>query len=365
MTPDFTTKVNVAEHKLKEFGSWINASLIPESIKDLEERVELTQVDKDLSGLTLEESKTDLSRKPVEIFQMNIALYCNQSCTHCHVESSPKRKEEMTKEVIDRCLDLIESGRDTIHTVDITGGAPELMTHFRYLVESVRSINKEIEIIDRCNLTVLSEPGQEDLAEFLANNQCTVVASLPCYSRKNVNLQRGKGVFEKSVFGLLKLNSLGYGIDPNLNLHLVYNPIGPFLPPPQAALQAKYKEELRQDFQIEFNGLFTITNMPIKRFADFLHRRKELVPYMELLVNNFNPGAVSGLMCRNTLSVRYDGALYDCDFNQQLDLGLWKKTRSIFDLDTVKDMDQIPINTDAHCYGCTAGAGSSCQGATE
>jgi len=384
--PNLATKVAVAEHKLKDFGSWINESLIPESIKDLEERVKLNEEQEDISKLPLakriekrreldhmgipsfwehvEKANVDLSRKPVEIFQMNIGLYCNQSCTHCHVESSPKRKEEMDLRVIDRCLELIEEGKDTITTVDITGGAPELMTHFRYLVDGVRSISKDLEIIDRCNLTVLSEPDQEDLADFLRDSNITIVASLPCYSRKNVNLQRGKGVFEKSIYGLLKLNSLGYGVDESLKLHLVYNPIGPFLPPPQVSLEAKYKEELWEDFQIQFNGLFTITNMPIKRFADFLYRRGELVQYMELLVNNFNPGAVEGLMCRNTLSIRYDGQLYDCDFNQQLGLGLFQKSRSIFDLESLADMTSIPINTDAHCYGCTAGAGSSCQGAT-
>eukprot|EP00494_Astrolonche_serrata_P031207 UN31476 len=218
----------------------------------------------------MEKHKCDISRKPTEIFQMNIGLYCNQSCNHCHVESSPKRTEQMSKDIIDRCLELIEDGKDTIHTVDITGGAPELMKHFRYLVESVRKISDKIDILDRCNLTVLSEPDQEDLADFLKDNKVSVVASLPCYSKKNVNLQRGKGVFAKSIYGLLKLNSLGYGqIDSDLKLHLVYNPISPFLPPEQTALEAQYKKELDKDFGIQFNSLFTITNMPIKRFADF------------------------------------------------------------------------------------------------
>jgi len=352
----------------------------------MEERVELNEVEVNLKGLSVEERKlyrrdlsqmgvpdfwqkteeagTELTRKPVEIFQLNIGLYCNQSCTHCHVESSPKRFEQMDRKVIDRCLELISTGLDSITTVDITGGAPELMKEFRYFVTEVRKIAPNVEIIDRCNLTVLSEPGQEDLAEFLRDNRMTIVASLPCYSRKNVNLQRGKGVFEKSIYGLLKLNSMGFGIDPNLNLHLVYNPIGPFLPPPQAALQEQYKKELMEDFNIQFNNLFTITNMPIQRYADFLHRRKELVKYMELLVNNFNPTSVNGLMCRNTLNIKWDGMLYDCDFNQQMNLGLFDKGRSIWDIQSVRDMDEVPINTKEHCYGCTAGAGSSCQGAT-
>jgi len=388
ITPNFTTKVQVAEHKLKDFGSWINESLIPESIKELEERIELNEEEeyieekdltkrknnrRDLTKLGapnfwdfVEKKNVSLTRKPVEIFQMNIGLYCNQSCNHCHVESSPKRKEEMSLDVINRCLELIEQGKDTITTIDITGGAPELMTHFRYLVESVRKMSDKFEIIDRCNLTVISEPGQDDLVDFLKKHKVTVVASLPCYSRKNVNLQRGKGVFEKSIYGLLKLNAAGFGIEgSDQKLHLVYNPIGPFLPPEQKALQEQYKIQLKEDFEVQFNNLFTITNMPIKRFADFIHRRGDLVPYMELLVNNFNPAAVDGLMCRNTLSIKWDGTLYDCDFNQQLDLGFYNNpNKSIFNIKSIKEITDIPINTEAHCFGCTAGAGSSCQGAT-
>mmetsp|Transcript_12398 Transcript_12398/g.18104 ORF Transcript_12398/g.18104 Transcript_12398/m.18104 type:complete len:418 (+) Transcript_12398:264-1517(+) len=315
------------------------------------------------------------NRKPTEIFQLNIGLYCNQACNHCHVESSPKRTaEQMTLETARRCVDLLLSS-ETITTLDITGGAPELNPVFRFLVEEVRRERPDLEIIDRCNLTVLSEPEQEDLSEFLASHRVAVVASLPCYGEKNVNMQRGRGVFEKSIFGCTKLNAHGYGIDPALPFHLVYNPIGAFLPPEQGALEEQYKEELHREFGIRFNSLFTITNMPIKRFADFLHKRGELASYMELLVNSFNQGAVDGLMCRNTVSVGWDGRLFDCDFNQQLDIGLAcpppssptapsYQHKSVFDVGSLQELEAEPIAVDSHCYGCTAGFGSSCQGAT-
>jgi len=275
----------------------------------------------------------------------------------------------MNREVADRCLEVLRNSPH-IDTVDITGGAPELNTEFRYIVTEARKMGKTV--IDRCNLTVLLEPGQEDLADFLADNQVRVVASLPCYSEKNVNMQRGSGVFDKSIQALLNLNAKGYGRDPKLSLDLVYNPIGPFLPPQQEALEKKYKEELKTEFGIEFNSLFTITNMPIKRFADFLYRRGELQKYMELLVRNFNPGAVAGVMCTNTVSVRWDGQLFDCDFNQQLDIpttgnpipGANSKPLTVYDLKSTDDLQQVRIAIDNHCFGCTAGMGSSCQGAT-
>ncbi|CAM9257207.1 unnamed protein product [Ectocarpus fasciculatus] len=325
----------------------------------------------------IQEQGIKINRESSTIFQLNIGLFCNQACSHCHVESSPQRKEMVSKEVAERCIEIIKNS-PTVKTLDITGGAPELNDHFRYMVEEGRALG--LDVIDRCNLTVLQEPGQEDLAEFLAKNKVHVVASLPCYSPKNVNMQRGSGVFDRSIKGLVKLNALGYGKpDSGLQLDLVYNPIGGFLPPEQVALEDKYKEELDEAFGIKFNNLFTITNMPIKRFADFLYRRGELQEYMELLVRNFNSAACSGLMCKDTINVGWDGRIFDCDFNQQLELGMGtagtnagasEKLRaveegySIFDVDSVDDMQTTDIVLESHCYGCTAGNGSSCQGAT-
>eukprot|EP00300_Choanocystis_sp_HF-7_P008796 c16119_g1_i3.p1 GENE.c16119_g1_i3~~c16119_g1_i3.p1 ORF type:complete len:274 (-),score=74.54 c16119_g1_i3:126-947(-) len=272
----------------------------------------------------------------------------------------------MDKRTIDQCLKIVANS-PSVTTVDITGGAPEFHPNFRYLVESATALGKTV--IDRCNLTVLTEPGQEDLATFLAKHRVRVVASLPCYSSKNVNLQRGSGVFDRSIRALLELNELGYGRDPLLSLDLVYNPVGPFLPPPQAALQAKYKEELQQNFGIVFNELFTLTNMPIKRFADFLHRQGALQQYMSLLANSFNASTLEGLMCRDHVSVSYSGDVFDCDFNQQLLLPTLQHSSSkvgvsVFDLDTTDDLLQSNIQVNNHCFGCTAGQGSSCQGAT-
>ncbi len=265
-----------------------------------------------------------LKRKPPTILQINIGLYCNQACGHCHVESSPLRtKEMMTAETAAQCLELLKN-TPSIDTLDITGGAPELNEHFRYLVSTARAIRgKDLIIIDRCNLTVLQEPGQEDLVEFLKKNDVHVVASLPCYSAENVDTQRGSGVFERSIAALLALNDAGYGRNreededtdgPRLQLDLVYNPLGAFLPPPQEKLQVQYQEQLAENFGILFDQLFTITNMPIKRFADFLHRRGELAEYMDLLVRNFNPDTVEELMCLNTINVGWDGKvrLYEC-----------------------------------------------------
>eukprot|EP00953_Heterococcus_sp_UTEX-ZZ885_P029886 15826-Heterococcus_DN1.PRE.2 len=268
----------------------------------------------------LKNAELAVPRAASTILQLNIGLYCNQACSHCHVESSPQRTESMSREVADQCLAVLRAS-PAVSTLDITGGAPELNPQFRYLVQQACAAG--VEVIDRCNLTVLQEPGQEDLAEFLAENKVRVVASLPCYSSKNVNMQRGSGVFDRSIAGLKKLNALGYGIEGSgLSLDLVYNPLGAFLPPPQQDLELKYKEELMSTFGIQFNSLFTITNMPIKRFADFLYRRGELKEYMDLLVRNFNPAAVKGLMCKDTVSVGWDGRIYDCDFNQQMGLGM-------------------------------------------
>lgn len=297
-----------------------------------------------------------LNRRLPTVLQLNIGLYCNQACDHCHVESSPLRTTEMmTANTAARALELLLK-TPSIQTLDLTGGAPELNAQFRYLVSMARVIRPDIEIIDRCNLTVLQEPGQEDLIDFLKLHAVRVIASLPCYSSENVNQQRGNGVFERSIAALLALNEAGYGKDPTLGLDLVYNPLGAFLPPDQGKLEIAYKKQLDDNFGVLFNSLFTITNMPIKRFADFLHRRDELKDYMELLVRNFNPDTIDTLMCRDMISVGYDGKLFDCDFNQQLGYGLHDLT--VFDIESF-DLREYGIRSDNHCFGCTAGMGSS------
>jgi len=306
-----------------------------------------------------------LERKEPAILQINIGLYCNQACGHCHVESSPLRKQEMmTAETAAQCLKLL-AATPSITTLDITGGAPELNANFRYLVSMARQLRPDIEIIDRCNLTVLQEPGQEDLVDFLKEHRVRVIASLPCYSEENVDQQRGSGVFQRSIAALLALNEAGFGIpDSGLYLDLVYNPLGAFLPPEQEKLQTAYKQQLSDNFGILFDSLFTITNMPIKRFADFLHRRGELKEYMDLLVRNFNADTTQSLMCLDMVSVGYDGQVYDCDFNQQLGYsvavdGIHQSGVSVFDMQTLADMSKYKIRTDNHCFGCTAGMGSS------
>ena len=305
----------------------------------------------------LGDQKGVLHKRKLEILQVNVGLFCNQASAHCHVESSPKRTEMMSREVADRCLMLLESSEDT-HTLDITGGAPELCNEFRHLAKHASEMGKTV--IDRCNLTVLTEPKQEDLGEFLATHKIEIAASLPCYSRKNVNLQRGRGVFQRSIEGLKQLNELGYGrAGTGLILNLVYNPLGAFLPPDQTDLEAKYKHELMEDFGISFNSLFTITNMPIKRFSDFLLRRGELTDYMDLLVRNFNPDTMNNVMCGNLVSVNHDGRVYDCDFNQQLDIPLVGGARQVFDISHLDELTKKEVNTSNHCFGCTAGMGSS------
>ncbi len=310
---------------------------------------------------TIEEHGLTLDRRPLEILQVNVGKLCNQACHHCHVEAGPKRTEIMTLATMERLLVLLEE-TPSIHTVDITGGAPELNPHFRTFVTRIRALGRKV--MDRCNLTVLFEPGREGTAQFLADNQVQVVASLPCYSKKNVENQRGRGVFDKSILGLQKLNALGYGrADTGLELSLVYNPLGAFLPPPQTKLEQDYRRELKTLFDIDFNHLYTITNMPIKRFGDFLKRNNQWDEYMTLLVNNFNPAAVDGVMCRNLISIGWDGAIYDCDFNQMLEIPASFKAATIFDIPALKSLTQQPIALADHCYGCTAGAGSSCGGA--
>jgi len=255
-----------------------------------------------------------------------------------------------------------------IHTVDLTGGAPEMNPHFKHFVREARRMGKKV--IDRCNLVILSEPGYEEYAEFLAEQKVEIVASLPCYSSENVEEQRGQGVFDRSIAGLQELNALGYGIDPELTLNLVYNPNGAFLPGDQAELEAEYKRELKRAFDIVFNSLFAITNIPIARYSSYLKRNKMLDEYMQLLIDNFNPQSVNGLMCRDTINVGWEGEVYDCDFNQQLKLQLADKGEEAdvadlklhaWDVDLVR-FEELPIKTGPHCFGCTAGSGSSCGG---
>jgi len=301
-----------------------------------------------------------LRRAAVTTLQVNVGLRCDLACHHCHVEAGPKRREALDGRLADRILALLERTPE-IDTLDLTGGAPELNPHFRTLVQEARRLGRRV--IDRCNLTVLFESGQEDTPEFLAREGVAITASLPCYTAENVDGQRGKRVYERSLAALRRLNALGYA-EPGrgLALDLVYNPAGPSLPPQQAALEADYRRELGA-LGIRFDRLLTITNMPIKRFARDLARRGESEAYLALLVAHFNPETVGGLMCRSTLSVAWDGTLYDCDFNQALAIPAAAGPATLFELDDVNALQDGPIATAAHCFGCTAGAGSSCGGA--
>ena len=296
----------------------------------------------------------------IDTLQVNVGKLCNQTCTHCHVDAGPTRIEVMTRETAEAVLDVVRRYPE-LRTVDITGGAPEMNPHFEYLVERCRAMGRHV--MDRCNLTVFFVRGKQHLPQFLAGHQVEVIASLPCYLEENVDQQRGKGVYSRSIEALRLLNALGYGMEgTGLVLNLVYNPLGPKLPPPQAGLEADYRNELAKRFGIRFNRLYTITNMPISRFLDDLHRSGQYDMYMERLVASFNPDSVDGLMCRNLISVNWDGRLSDCDFNQMLDLpvdGAAPQTIHEFDLALLA---RRRVVTGLHCYGCTAGAGSSCGG---
>jgi radical SAM/Cys-rich protein len=302
-----------------------------------------------------------IRRGRLETLQINVGYRCNQSCTHCHVNAGPNRTEEMTGAVVDLVLDFLR--RQRVPTLDITGGAPELNPHFRRLVREARKLG--ITIMDRCNLTILEQPGQEDLAEFLAGNHVEVVASMPCYLRENVEQQRGKGVFDGSIRGLKRLNAIGYGHDPELPLHLVYNPQGPSLPPAQAALEVDYKRILREQHGIVFNKLYVLANMPIQRFGSMLITRGEFESYLGLLQDAHLDANLKGVMCRNLLSVDWQGYVYDCDFNQMLGLPMTRgQNRRVYLGDLLEEaIDGNPIRVAGHCYGCTAGQGSSCGGA--
>lgn len=328
---------------------------------------------------TLEENPGDLPRfkekvenigfyplKPtsVEILQINVGKMCNQVCKHCHVDAGPDRKEIMTWETMEQCLDVIR--KHPIQTVDLTGGAPEMNPNFRPFVEAIRAISADTEIIVRCNLTIiLANKKYYDLPEFFKKHNVTVVSSLPYYDASKTDRQRGDGVFDKSIKALQMLNAVGYGkADRKYQLHLVYNPNGAFLPGDQAALEHKFKDVLLKKFDITFNDLYAITNLPISRFLDYLVDSGNYEEYMEKLVDSFNPSAVAGVMCRNTVSVGWDGWLYDCDFNQMLELKVdTKNAKHIKDFD-IDQIESRSIIINEHCYGCTAGAGSSCGGST-
>ena len=300
-----------------------------------------------------------IKKENIETLQINIGLKCNQACKHCHVNSSPLRTEKMSYEIISLIPKVIEKYK--IKTLDITGGAPEMHPEFRNLITTLS--DKNIDIIDRCNLTIFFEDGFEDLPQFLAKNNVIVTASLPCYEKDNVELQRGYGVFDKSINALKILNDLGYGKQKDgLQLNLVYNPVNPILPPSQVILEEDYKRILFEKYNISFNNLYTITNMPINRYADSLNRENKLDSYYKLLKENFNKNNLENLMCKKTISVNWQGQIYDCDFNQQINLKGNKGPKTLSDLINKSFKFNYGVAVNEHCFACTAGAGSSCGG---
>ncbi len=332
------------------------------------EQVTLLESDEQTSGfqsILARHGCGALQAREISILQVNVGKVCNQTCTHCHVDAGPDRRENMSVEVVDACLRLLQSAN--IATLDITGGAPEMNPQFRRLAASARALG--CRVIDRCNLTILVAPGFTDLPEFLAEHQVEIVASLPCYLEANVDKQRGDRVFQRSLEALRRLNALGYGLpDSQLPLTLVYNPTGASLPPAQQRLEEDYRRELRSRYEIEFTRLFTITNMPISRFLADLLEGGKYESYMRKLVDAFNPATIDGLMCRSMLSVDWQGNLFDCDFNQMLDLRVASpRTTNILDLDeqSLNALRHRSIVTGKHCFGCTAGAGSSCSGSLQ
>ena len=302
-----------------------------------------------------------LNRRAIDVLQLNMWRHCNQACIHCHVEAGPTRKEMMSRETVDAVLAFL--ARTTIPTLDITGGAPELHADFDYLVESAVGLGRRV--MDRCNLTVIFEPGKEYLPDFFRRHRVELVCSLPCYTAEKVDQQRGKGTFDLSIRALKIFNELGYGKPASdLTLNLVYNPVGPHLPPPQEKLEQDYKRILRDRFGIEFNHLYCLTNMPITRYAMHLKLRGEYNRYVELLSANFNATTLDQVMCRNLISVGWNGSIYDCDFNQMLDLPIRDDAGRPLNISTLS-IEQVLSQTIAigdHCYACTAGAGSSCGG---
>jgi len=302
-----------------------------------------------------------LRRRPVTTLQVNLGYLCNLACLHCHVNAGPTRKELMSAEQIDLVVDFLRQQR--VQTLDLTGGSPEMNPHFRSLVERARALG--VTVMDRLNPTIVEEPGYEDLPEFFAQHRLELVASLPCYQEQNVDQQRGNGVFASSIRVLQRLNKLGYGVpDSGLTLNLVYNPLGPTLPPPQAALEADYKRFLGEEFGLAFNQLFSLANMPIKRFGSVLVSKGQFEPYMALLKGAHQDDNLDAVMCRDLISVDWQGYVYDCDFNQMLNLPLGDSEQRVHLRDLVNvDLNQRAIRVAEHCYGCTAGQGSSCGGA--
>jgi radical SAM/Cys-rich protein len=306
----------------------------------------------------IEAEDQDLKRLSLDTLQINVGKLCNQACHHCHVDASPIRTEIMDRKTVDHLIAFLSISN--VQTVDLTGGAPELNPHFRYFVEKIRDLG--IHVMVRCNLTVIYEPNLEDLPAFYKQHQIELVCSLPCYLEDNVDEQRGRGVYQKSIDALKTLNAIGYGQPgTGLLLHLVYNPVGASLPPDQDELERDYKRELKDRHNISFNRLYTITNMPIKRFADFLKRRGLYASYMETLVQNFNVHTLDNVMCRSLASIDWEGNLYDCDFNQMLDMHSFDQPKKIWDM-KAQDLIGEKIRVGNHCFGCTAGAGSSCGG---
>lgn len=310
---------------------------------------------------TLAQHALPLTRSRPRVLQINLGKLCNLTCVHCHVNAGPHRTEIMHSDCVDHILDWLANS--SIESLDLTGGTPEMIPDFRRLVIAARRMGKRV--MNRCNLTILNEPGYEWVADFHREQQVHLIASMPCYSPDNVNAQRGEGVFDSSIQALQTLNALGYGQHADLPLDLVYNPVGASLPPNQAELEADYKRELQKHFGLVFNQLFVITNMPIARFASYLKRQGHYQAYQQLLLENFNPASIEGLMCRDTISVDWEGRVYDCDFNQQLGLQQKVQGQPLYVWQLEEDRwQQRPILLGQHCYGCTAGQGSSCGGAT-
>jgi radical SAM/Cys-rich protein len=308
-----------------------------------------------------EDGLDPLTATNVEIFQINLGRLCNQVCKHCHVNAGPNRTEIMTRETMEECLSILK--KNSIPLVDLTGGAPEMNPHFRWFIEELSKL--DVSIIDRCNLTILSEPGQEDLAEFLARHKIEIIASLPGLNGSQTDSQRGKDVYSNSLKGLKQLNSLGYGKNKtDLILNLITNPVGAFLPGTQSSIEKHWKKTLFDRHEIVFNNLYTITNMPLGRFLNWLVRKDLLQMYIEKLISNYNPIAAKSVMCRNTISVDWQGYMYDCDFNQMLDLKVNHGLPTHISEFDMEKYSQREIVTELHCFGCTAGCGSSCGGAT-
>lgn len=348
--------MQIRHKSMKAFGE--SLALANEQLKILNDNAAAFPHFDDKYKLTGEDA---LTAGKLEILQVNVGKMCNQVCKHCHVDAGPDRKEIMTKETMQYCLDVLQ--KTAIAKVDLTGGAPEMNPNFKWFVDEIKKLDRHVMV--RSNLTILQANGFEDYAEFMAKHNVEIISSLPYYKASFTDKQRGDGVFNKSIAAIKKLNALGYGKENSgLTLDLVYNPVGAFLPPSQHQLELDYKRELLRNFGIVFNNLYTITNMPISRFLDYLIESGNYESYMQKLIDSFNPSAALNVMCKFTLSVGWDGLLFDCDFNQMLEMNLnHGAPNHIRNFDLAK-LEQRRIITGQHCYGCTAGAGSSCGGAT-